>query len=518
MPNNVTLAKLEAWQAQMIPFLETQKPTTGRTPHRMGGFWIPSGNRAADYDYFRRLRPGYLKAVTLSRDRIGEALGMVHEAGAVFIRDHEQSEQQADFAANPAETGRRHAREWIAKLTGGGSLAGLPLNRIGVVLLNEPSVHNAQEEQKLVAYTREALLTLQPTGIRAMVYNLSSGWARNSDTDTVKNTKPIWTELRVLEDLINITGSWLGLHEYCRNDPDEGWYTAPNGERWGWNMFRHWACPMTVKIIIGECGMSKRINGKPAPGQPVGWVGNVTPASYAEMLWRYERQCHPNVEAIMPFTTNYEADWQDKDTLGAHEDILSRIRLHTWPTVWPVPVTTTEEPPVTDEKLIIVPRYTGRINGFYGQLYQNDAGAYYPHEGMDLSMPTGTPLYAAADGIVAWADPQQSEKSAYGIYCRTYHPQLKKPVCFFNAHMSECLVKTGNSVKQGQLLGYSGNTGNSSGDHLHWEVRIMTASGGYQIDKQLPATLQNLYRQNGRTDPLAWLRGWEANGGKVEER
>lgn len=502
-----TVDSLRQWQGSMSAYLEAQKPPTGNT-HRMGFFWIPAGNRAADHDYLRRLNARAGKIVSLNRDRIGEALSYLHPEGTLFLRDHPQSEQQADFAANPAETGRRHASEWIAKLTGGGSLAGLPLNRIGVVLLNEPSVHNAQEEQKLVAYTREALLTLQPTGIRAMVYNLSSGWARNSDTDTVKNTKPIWTELRVLEDLINITGSWLGLHEYCRNDPDEGWYTAPNGERWGWNMFRHWACPMTVKIIIGECGMSKRINGTPAPGQPVGWVGNVTPASYAEMLWRYERQCHPNVEAIMPFTTNYEADWQDKDTLGAHEDILSRIRLHTWPAVWPVPVTTTEEPPVTDDKLIIVPRYTGRITGYYGSLYTNAAGAKYSHEGLDVSMPEGTPIYAAADGVVAWADPLQSEKSAYGIYVRNYHPQ--HGICIFGGHLSECYVKTGNSVKQGQLLGLSGNTGNSTGPHLHWEFRLMTPTGAYRTGVSPHG--------NARVDPLAWLAGWQAMGGKVEER
>ena len=502
MPNlRSTVDGLRQWQGSMSAYLEAQKPTTGRTPHRMGGFWIPSGNRAADYDYFRRLRPGYLKAVTLSRDRIGEALSMVHEAGAVFIRDHSQSEQQADFAANPAETGRRHAREWIAKLTGGGSLAGLPLNRIGVVLLNEPSVHNAQEEQKLVAYTREALLTLQPTGIRAMVYNLSSGWTRNSDTDTVKNTKPIWTELRVLEDLINITGSWLGLHEYCRNDPDEGWYTAPNGERWGWNMFRHWACPMTVKIIIGECGMSKRINGNPAPGQPVGWVGNVTPASYAEMLWRYERQCHPNVEAIMPFTTNYEADWQDKDTLGAHEDILSRIRPHTWPTVWPVPVTTTEEPPVTDPKLIIYPKFTGRISGYYGQIYKQS----YSHEGLDISCPVGTPLFAPTNCTIAWVD---EDPATYGKYVRVDTPY---DVHFFYGHCSEIFVKRGDIIAQGTMIAKTGNTGNSTGPHLHFEVRSRTAENdAYQSGVSPHA--------NGRIDPIAFAIGWKTAGNKVEER
>lgn len=508
-----TLTNLETWQQQVIAHAEAA------TTHRMGYHWIPAGNRSADHDYMRRLKARAGKIVSLNRDRIGEALSYLHPAGTLFLRDHPQSEQQADFAANPMETGRRHAREWIEKLTGGGSLAGLPLNRIAVCLLNEPTVHNAAEEERLVAYTREALLTLQPHGIRAMVYNLSSGWVRNADTATVKNTKPIWDVLRVLEPLINQTGSWMGLHEYFRNDPDEGWYTAPNGERWGWNSFRHWACPMSVKIIIGECGMSKRINGNPAPGQPVGWVGNVSPATYAEMLWRYERQCHPNVEAIMPFTTNFEADWQDKDTLGAHADILARVRPHTFPVPWPVPVTPLP-PPVepTDPKLVIFPRFSGRITGFYGQLYQGDGGVFYPHEGMDISMPVGTPIYAAADGVVAWADFRGAEQSEYGIYCRILHPHLAKPICLFYAHLSECRVRKDGKVKQGDLLGLSGNTGNSGGPHLHFEVRVMAPNGAYQVYKPLPATLQTLYRRNGRVDPLGWLDGWLAMGGKVEER
>jgi len=498
-----TVDGLQQWQGSMSDYLSSlPKPTTGLPRHRLGGHWICDQYRHSDVDYFRALGPlGAFKLVNPSRDRVVEAFSCIDQYGHVALRYHPISEQQAELAQNPVALGVSHAQYWINQLNT--TYKEFDRSRICVMGINEPSIHNAAEATRVAVYTESFLKTLQPHGIRAYVFNFSVGWPRE------EAGRIVWDEFLYLEDLINATRSFGCTHEY--------WYPTVTNV-WGKYGNRISHCPMKIPFIIGECGFTRQLINPPV-GQPWGWDGNISADSYSAMLWDYADNVDPGkVFAVLPFTTSFGGEeWRNKDTAKAHADILARKHIFAWPNPWPQ-YAEKEDPPVTDEKLIIVPRYTGRINGFYGQLYQNDAGVYYPHEGMDLAMPSGTPLYAAADGIVAWADPQQSEKSAYGIYCRTYHPQLKKPVCFFNAHMSECLVKTGNSVKQGRLLGYSGNTGNSSGDHLHWEVRIMTASGGYQVDKQLPATLQNLYRQNGRTDPLAWLRGWEAAGGKVEER
>ena len=164
-------------------------------------------------------------------------------------------------------------------------------------------------------------------------------------------------------------------------------------------------------------------------------------------------------------------------------------------------------PPPTDsdKNLIIYPKYTGKVTGWYGSLYTNAAGAKYAHEGLDISMKEFTPIYAAYDGVVAYSD---VEPTTYGEYIRTYHPELN--VCFFYGHLALREVQTGNSVKQGQLLGYSGNTGNSTGPHLHFEVRLMTPSGGYQTGISA--------KGNARVDPLAWLAGWLAAGKKAEQR
>lgn len=94
---NATLDRLEAWQAQMIPFLEAQKPTTVGLPrHRLGGHWICDQYRHSDVDYFRALGPlGAFKLVNPSRDRVVEAFSCIDQYGHVALRYHPISEQQA---------------------------------------------------------------------------------------------------------------------------------------------------------------------------------------------------------------------------------------------------------------------------------------------------------------------------------------------------------------------------------------------------------------------------------------
>lgn len=259
---------------------------------------------------------------------------------------------------------------------------------------------------------------------------------------------------------------------------------------------------MTVPIIIGECAYTRQLINAP---QPWGWNGNMLASTYAEQLWWYHDNVDPNVFAIMPFTTGFGgAEWASKDTQPVHADILSRVREYKWPKVWPVPKTS-PPPTESDKSLIILPIFTGRISGYYGSLYENDAGGKYSHEGLDIPTPIGTPVYAAYDGLVAWAD---YEPATYGNYIRTYHPELN--VCFFYGHLSERMVETGNSVRQGQLIGKSGNTGNSSGPHIHFEVRLMNPNGTYRTGVSA--------KSNARVDPIAFIEGWKVRGGKVEER
>lgn len=85
------------------------------------------------------------------------------------------------------------------------------------------------------------------------------------------------------------------------------------------------------------------------------------------------------------------------------------------------------------------------------------------HTGADLKANTGTPVKASAGGVVTKA----SYFSGYGNYISIKHAGGMKTAY---AHLSRILVKPGQHVKQGQLIAYSGNSGNSTGPHLHYEM------------------------------------------------
>lgn len=101
------------------------------------------------------------------------------------------------------------------------------------------------------------------------------------------------------------------------------------------------------------------------------------------------------------------------------------------------------------------------------------------HEGMDFAAPTGTPVYATGDGTVAEA----GWKSAYGNLIDIDHgyDYLTR-----YAHLSEILVRPGQTVHRGDLIGRVGNTGKSTGSHLHYEVR----------NKGVPQNPVNYYYQD----------------------
>jgi hypothetical protein len=87
------------------------------------------------------------------------------------------------------------------------------------------------------------------------------------------------------------------------------------------------------------------------------------------------------------------------------------------------------------------------------------------HNGIDLGCPLGTPVGAAADGVVVHTG---VDKNGYGKYVRISHEKYET----LYAHLSEIEVKPRQALHTGDRLGLSGSTGNSTGPHLHFELRI----------------------------------------------
>ena len=86
------------------------------------------------------------------------------------------------------------------------------------------------------------------------------------------------------------------------------------------------------------------------------------------------------------------------------------------------------------------------------------------HDGIDFSAPTGTPIYATGNGVV---EHKPGRMSGYGIVCMIDHGYGYETLY---AHCSKIIVKPGQKVKRGEIIGYVGNTGRSTGPHLHYEV------------------------------------------------
>ncbi|WP_290704591.1 peptidoglycan DD-metalloendopeptidase family protein [Amphritea sp.] len=107
-----------------------------------------------------------------------------------------------------------------------------------------------------------------------------------------------------------------------------------------------------------------------------------------------------------------------------------------------------------------------RINDGFGMRMHPIRKARVMHNGIDFKAKVGTPVYATADGAVEYAG--FNKASGFGNLIIIQHGLGFKT---YYAHLSKLKIKSGSYVSKGQLIGLSGNTGASTGPHLHYEVR-----------------------------------------------
>lgn len=115
--------------------------------------------------------------------------------------------------------------------------------------------------------------------------------------------------------------------------------------------------------------------------------------------------------------------------------------------------------------LLRTPINGARLSSGYGMRRHPVLGYSRMHKGIDFAAPTGTPIYAAGDGVIEKAGPF----SSYGNYVRIRH---NGDFSTAYAHMSGFGrgIKSGVRVRQGDIIGYVGTTGRSTGPHLHYEI------------------------------------------------
>lgn len=173
-----------------------------------------------------------------------------------------------------------------------------------------------------------------------------------------------------------------------------------------------------------------------------------------------------------------------------HNGSLEHIAIEVVPRDWPiehvdgVPPKTVEPPPdiaariKREQARVVAARVrddaredfletfawpvTGRISGRFGSQRVYNGIPKSPHPGMDIAVPQGTPIKAAASGIVTFAD---ADLYLTGGTVLLDHGH---GVSSNFLHMSRIDVKLGDHVDQGQVIGAVGMTGRASGPHLHW--------------------------------------------------
>ena len=108
------------------------------------------------------------------------------------------------------------------------------------------------------------------------------------------------------------------------------------------------------------------------------------------------------------------------------------------------------------------------ITSYFGNREDPFTGEPSYHDGTDIAAPAGTPILAAADGTVETANGTDPWGGGYGYYIKIRHNDSLETLY---AHCSAICVSAGQRVEQGEVIGYVGTTGNSTGNHLHFEVR-----------------------------------------------
>jgi murein DD-endopeptidase MepM/ murein hydrolase activator NlpD len=140
----------------------------------------------------------------------------------------------------------------------------------------------------------------------------------------------------------------------------------------------------------------------------------------------------------------------------------------------------------------------GPIVSGFGMRRHPVLGVRHAHAGVDIVLPTGSAVYSTAAGVV-----KSVQRSAtYGNVIEVAHPASGYTTLY--AHLSRALVRAGQEVRRGEKIALSGNTGRSTGPHLHYEVR---EGHGQPLDPAMffamyltPTQYRNLVAQNADPD------------------
>jgi|TARA_Y100000296_G_C5069470_1_gene204116 murein DD-endopeptidase MepM/ murein hydrolase activator NlpD len=149
------------------------------------------------------------------------------------------------------------------------------------------------------------------------------------------------------------------------------------------------------------------------------------------------------------------------------------------------------------------PRITQRF-GLNPDIY--DQFGLDGHNGIDYGVSTGTPIFAAHDGVVTKV---KFDKLGYGTHIRLRDPAFGRETVY--AHLSEVEVEVGDLVGMGDKIALSGNTGFSTGPHLHFGYRRLIPSKKDLSEWKVKDYSNGFF---GWVDPIEFTRTWKGTSVK----
>lgn len=414
---------------------------------------IPIHMRESDFMAARDLQPPVIKFVDASPETINRYHAL-SPMSLIWVRDWALSEQHSDLFANPEATGRRHAQEMYEKVRN----LRVPLSQVVVSGINEPRVWD--DVHAVVRYYTAFCDECYRLGIRAVALNLSVGWPANKGG----NTPPDWSPYEPVRQAIVRGGHYLGAHEYTDAQQDvtgmAGWWTG-----------RVLTCPWDVPILIGEWGVDVYVSDPSVAFERRGWRAWMGPDQFMALSARYNEVMASDVrvKGICGFTSDSNKDWFSFD----FEPIYPQWRQFVQqvgggqPPATDKPVPPVVNRPTNPPAELVHPCPGFPISQHFYQNPENYAQYGLPgHNGTDFAIPERTPLRCPCNGTVEYVGTDRD----YGNYVRVYSPVLAAH--FFLAHLHSASVQAGQILQTNDIVGLSGNTGRSTGPHLHLEVRI----------------------------------------------
>lgn len=176
-------------------------------------------------------------------------------------------------------------------------------------------------------------------------------------------------------------------------------------------------------------------------------VGGDGSFEFASIVESFERKTEASMKEKVENLETLKASAADQEELSQRlmeffQD--QQTLLASTPSIWPV---------------------RGWVTSGFGKRKSPFTGRQSMHYGLDISTKTGTPIVAPADGVVSYSD----RKGAYGLVLVIDHGYGYST---FYGHCSKLGKSVGDKVKRGDVIAYVGNTGRSTGSHLHYEVRV----------------------------------------------